>query len=163
MEEYSNYEQTIISLFNKLVTDEISAAIAYQRMANTSSSPKISEEIAKHADEEFGHFKKLIDYAYAHGFGSEITIATTPDVTENIPSDPSEILRIVQELETIAIEDYRQGALQAREAGDIETEEFLSDIMEDEQSHFDDLAKLYGGSRPLNFTDYVKSLGTSGF
>lgn len=154
------YKQSIIELFNKVLTDEVSASIAYSKMSELSTSPKLSEELASHADDEYRHMKDLLKFAYAHGFGSEVDVSIDKAITMNVSAESALIIEVTQELERIAIEDYTRGVLLARENNDIEMEEFLKALLKEEQGHFDEIAKLYGGTRPIgSFSNYIKSLG----
>jgi len=159
-----SYEEKLINLFNKVLKDEISASVLYRILANKSSSPKLQEELTKHAEEEYTHFNKLIDYISNHGLLESVNYSLDQEIINNTSCESLVILNIVQELEKIAIEDYKFGALLARDNKDIETESFFLDLMKEEQQHFDDLALLNGQKRsvPLTFSDYIKSLGSIG-
>jgi ferritin len=145
----SQYKEKVIGLINKALTDEITAASVYLAMAQVAPSENIAKQLEEHAQDEFDHYKKLITFAYAHGFGQSLEFNMEYSNANDIPEEIDEILDIVQSLEQEAIQDYKTIALIAREQNDIETEEFFMDLMEDEMSHFDELARYTNQKREL--------------
>ena len=143
------YKEKVVGLINKALTDEITAASAYLAMAQITPSENIAKQLEEHAQDEFGHYKKLISFAYNHNLCEFIEFSMDYCGANAIPNDTFEMLAIVQSLEQEAIQDYKTIALLAREQGDIETEEFFMDLMEDEISHFDELARYTNQKREL--------------
>lgn len=132
------YKEKLTEIVNQLMTDEISAATMYLEAAGYLDEITLVNEITQHADEEYGHFKKLMDFATNHGL--KISYDFSRPVIKKVPKSTPQLLRIIQDLEKKAIADYKGAALLARENQDIEAEELFSDIMKDEISHFDDIA-----------------------
>jgi rubrerythrin len=139
------YKEKVVGIINKALTDEITAASVYLAMAQITPSENIAKQLEEHAQGEFGHYKKLIEFAYNHNLGELIEFNMDYSGANAIPND----LSIVQSLEQEAIQDYKTIALIAREQGDIETEEFFMDLMEDEMSHFDELSRYTNQKREL--------------
>lgn len=145
-----DYRTSIITGLNKVLKDELSAASVYHAMAQTTTDARLAEELSAHGDEEFGHYKLLIEFIYNHSLESEITFGVDTKVINNVQVTKETILSTVQALETKAIEDYKSLALLARDNKDLETEEFFMDLMNDEMGHFDDLAVYTGKNRKLS-------------
>lgn len=143
-----SYNEEITKVFNKAIKDELSAASAYHAMAANSKDAKLAEELSAHGDEEFQHYVRLVQYAANHQI--KLNYGVDSVVINNIPKEKESILKAVQALETTAIADYKAAALCAREAKDLETEEFFTDLMKEEMGHFDDLAQYTGINRSLN-------------
>ena len=142
------YKEEITKIFNKVIIDELSAASVYHAMAANSKDAKLAGELSTHGDEEFEHYKQLIEFATNHNI--ILCYGIDSKVINNIPKEKDEILKVVQSLETIAIKDYRRAALLAREEKDLETEGFFTELMKDEMKHFDDLAQYTGINRSLS-------------
>lgn len=150
------YKEAVIELINIAVASEVSSASAYLCMAEMTDNGTLAAELSAHAMEEFGHYKRIIGFLYAHGLEEYVSFQMDLDVSNDFPVDKSEIVAFTQMLETQAIEDYRTIALLARENDDLETEVFFTQLMKEEQGHFDDLARYNGERRVLkSFRDYA--------
>lgn len=143
-----SYSDIITQIFNKAIVDELSAASVYHAMAANITDAKLAEELHAHGDEEFKHYKQLLEFALNHGL--ILCYGIDSKVINNVPKSKEAILKVVQSLETNAIKDYKESALIAREEKDLETEEFFMDLMKEEMRHFDDLAQYTGVNRSLN-------------
>jgi len=143
------YKEQIIQIFNKALKDELSASIAYKTMAEAVTDQPLSEELAAHGTEEYEHFNSLIAYAHNHSVETSLIFGLDESVVKGTPVERQQVIEFTQNLEKIAIADYKAGALLARKNDDIELEEFFIDLMKSEQSHFDDLAIWTGKNRQL--------------
>lgn len=149
-DEFSEeYKEEVISLLNKVVSAEISSASAYLCMAEMTENGTLAAELSAHAMEEFGHYKKIIGFLYAHGLEFDVSFQMDLSVSNDFPTDNADIVGYVQMLEREAIEDYRTIAILARDNDDLETEAFFTALMKEEQEHFDDLARYNGERRVL--------------
>jgi len=146
----ADYRQQIIEGLNKVIKDELSAASNYHCIANNTKDATLAEELRDHGDEEFTHYKLLIEFIFNHGLESEITFGVDPHVINDIKKDTETILSLVQKLEKEAISDYSKLSLLARENDDLETEKFFTNLLQEEQGHFDDLAQYTGEKRSLS-------------
>lgn len=145
----SVYKEKVIGLINKALADEITAASLYLAMAQNTTSQSIATQLEEHSLQEFGHYTKLIQFAFNHGLEQDIVFSFSDQAANDVPYDDVEILELVQTLELEAIQDYKTITLIARENEDYETEEFFGDIMEDEMGHFDDLNRYLKQKRQL--------------
>jgi len=149
----NDYREKMIAFLNKVLKDELSAAIFYRKASLElvgSDVDGISKELAIHADEEMVHFNNLLAFAANHGLSDEINIELDQSVVMFSPlTDPYSVMRKVQELEKDAINDYNKSAMCAMKNNDLEAHEFFKGLMQDEVGHFDDLAHVNGDTRPL--------------
>ena len=80
---------TFIELFQKAVQDELTASIVYIKMAKSLKGfdgTVVAEHLVEHADEEYEHYKKLIDFAEKHGYIDQIDFTKIDkDVINNAP------------------------------------------------------------------------------
>ena len=143
------YKEQIIQIFNKALKDELSASIAYKTMAEACTDQPLTEELAAHGTEEYEHFNSLIAYAHNHTINTSLTFGLDEAVVKGTPIERQAVLEFTQNLEKIAISDYKEAALLARKNDDLELEEFFIGLMKSEQSHFDDLAVWTGKNRQL--------------
>lgn len=151
------YEKKVVELINKALKDELSAASSYQCMAEITENGTLAQELSEHADEEFAHYKKIIGFVFSHGLESKVNFSLDLEVSNDFPDETTRIIEFTQELETQAMEDYRQIALLARENNDLETEAFFLGLMQEEQAHFDDLSRYNGTKRTLkSFKEVTK-------
>ena len=141
------YSEIITNGIIKALRDELTAASVYIAMAETTTEDGLKEELLQHSKEEFEHYGKLIHYALKHSIVVNYSIDSS--TMNKVPSSTEEILKIVQGLETAAIVDYKQLALEARNNNDLETEQFFIELMKAEQEHFDDLSVFTGKHRTL--------------
>jgi bacterioferritin (cytochrome b1) len=153
-EEYNQESLNfIIERFNKFIFDELSAAVGYNFIAERLSGKdanKVIEELKEHGKEEFEHFTELLHYAYLHGFGNKLNIKELDQkVIDFIPSNVTNCVKFIQELELEARNDYRDMVKFAKENNDIEMEEFFKELMQDEQEHYDDLAYILNNTISL--------------
>lgn len=149
----TEYSEQINTIFNKAIKDELSSAIQYTIQAaklKGSIESETADELLEHGKEEFSHFTELVDYATKHNFDGKLVIELDFDVIKNISTDLKEIQNFNMKLEKTAADDYKKAAILARENGDLETEAFFIELMQDELSHFDDIAELSGDTRGLN-------------
>lgn len=147
------YREKMIAMLNKLVKDEMSAAIFYEKAANELTGPEagsIASELKEHAGDEIKHFNQLIEFASSHDVLGEIKVELDESVVQFSPlTDIKIVMKKVQELEKQAIDDYTKAALCAKKHDNIEANKFFSKIMNEEIEHFDELAYVNGDTRPL--------------
>ena len=141
------YQEIINHKIGKLMTDEISAASMYMEAAQYIKDLELAEEIRKHAQEEFDHFKLLLEFAVTHSLKTNYDFDRA--VIKNVPMNPQSVIRLIQTLEKKAIANYREIALLARENNDLESEQFFLDLMKAEMGHFDEVAQITGEYRKL--------------
>lgn len=142
-----------MELFQKAITDELTAVATYHKMAQSLfvglDEQRVAEHLIEHADEEYGHYKELQDFAQRHGFNKKLDFsAINQEVFNNAPmGNMREAMMYHQELETGAIDDYRAMALFGEEHDSPEVHFFFQELMADEMKHFDDIADWTGQSR----------------
>jgi bacterioferritin len=133
-------KEQFISELNKDLSLEYSAAIQYLQHAAVIDGPGYTtfiEELLTHADEEFGHAKKIADHLNFLG------AIPTIDVGERkISSESVEMLQQDLEGENTAISRYKERIAQARELKDFGSEKILLEILADEESHANDLETI---------------------
>jgi ferritin len=138
-------------LFQKVLNDEISAAVLYQRLANEVIGyqyTEFREQMLEHAADEYRHFNDLL--LIASNRGIEYTVALTPDATVPIEGVLTEkLIALTQTLETNAIEDYRMLAETTFGMKEYELHKKFKELLTEETEHFDDVAVLTGEIRPL--------------
>jgi len=138
----------LIPLLNKALIDELTAAVVYRMLAEkVIDAPTLACELRSHADEEMAHFNDLIAFANNRGMDESLNIVLDDSVLADIPSGKFAVIKKVQELETIAIQDYRNIALKARSTNDLEVENIFMELMMNEIEHFDELAQYTGEHR----------------
>ena len=151
------YKEKIVELLNKALKDELSASIAYKCMSELTENGTLAEELLAHSGEEYGHYNRILSYVFSHGLEGDIRIILDLEVSNLYPKDTKGIIKFTQDLEIEAIEDYRRGALLARENDDLETEELFKGLMSEEQGHFDDLSRYNKERRELtSFKEYAR-------
>ena len=143
------YRALIKNKIQKVIRDEITASIAYRLMANRTTNPNFQKEMEEHGDDEYRHFKQLVDFCMNHS--CDVKIQLDNDVIDRIPDDNEGMFRLHQELEQKAMEDYFQIVLIAKNNNDFETEEFFKTLLQEEMEHFDDVAVLTGVPRDFLF------------
>jgi ferritin len=144
------YKEFLIEKINKVVVDEITTSMAYTKMAEALEGININavaEILHAHADEEHNHFKSIVAYAYNHGVIPILCV--NADVVNGIPSTLEAVILYTQNLEQIAIADYKEMSVVAEENGDSETAEFFKALMLKEMEHFDDMAAFIGQKREI--------------
>lgn len=149
-------EQEFLTLLNKVINDEVSAAIFYKRAAAEligAHSQNIAKELKIHATEELEHFDMLFNYASNYDLLAQMNIVLDDEVA-NFPIGSTEQVMVkVQELEHIAINDYQRLLMMSKEMKDFSGIELFKELLEDEIGHFDDLAYVLGQTRNLFITD----------
>ena len=147
------YPEKLKCKIQKFLMDELSASVYYTKAANEMvglGASEVSEELQKHADEEYEHFKELMEFASKHGMLKDMPVSLDCSVVDYPElSNPITVMKRVQELEQAAIADYSEMAKCAMQHGDIETAKFFKELMGDEIKHFDDLAYVNGDKRDL--------------
>ena len=142
-----------IEMFQKAITDELTAVAAYNKMAQSLfiglDEQRVAEHLIEHADEEHGHWKELQDFAQRHGFQKKLNFSIiNKQIFDNAPEGAiKDALMYHQELEATAIDDYKSLALYGEENDSPEVYEFFNELMHDEMKHFDDFADWTGQSR----------------
>jgi len=142
-----SYIDEVQELIKRRMIDEISAATFYLEAATIIRDLELSEEIKKHASEEFDHFSRLISFARNHKL--DIKYDFDRSVIKNVPAKDKALISIIQGLERKAISDYRELSILCRDNNDLEGEKFFKEIMLEEMQHFDDVAQKTGESRKL--------------
>lgn len=144
--------EQFLRLLNKTLNDEVSAAIFYKRAANELTGPAakpIADELLVHADEEIGHFDKLLGYASNYDLLDKMNIMLDATVANFQITTVEAVIAKVQELEAIAIDDYETLFSLSTQMGDFSGIELFREILEDEIGHYDDLAYVLGQKRNL--------------
>lgn len=138
-------------LFQKVLNDEISAVILYQRLANEMIGQEFDyfrDQMSEHAKDELEHFNDLLEIAANRGIS--YTVNLTEDANLPITSETAELLVLrTQELETNAISDYKTLIKMCKELQEFELGKKFKEILEDEGEHFDDVAMVTGQVRPI--------------
>lgn len=154
------YIEELTAGINKALRDEISSSMLYKKLAEQSTGPEMeefAEQLAENGDEEYEHFKEILTYATNHGI--KFTLSVDPVVIgmELAATLEANVNNIVN-LENIAYNDYKNLALCARKADDIETEAFFIELMNDERKHIDGLLKLskVQPPKPTSFREYLQ-------
>ena len=129
------------------MTDEISASAMYVEASGYMTNIPLAKEILEHAQEEYGHFHKLMNFCINHNLKTNYDFDRT--VIKKVPKNKKQILKLIQELEQKAIISYKSASLLARANDDLEAEAMFIEIMNDEIKHFDDLAQETGETRRL--------------
>jgi len=141
------YQLKLNEMLGKLLTNEISASSMYVEASGYITDITLSKEILTHAEEEFGHFQKLMKFCINHGLKTNYDFDRT--VIKKVPKNKKQIIKLIQNLEQQAIQDYKEATIFARQNNDIEAEALFTEIMNDEIEHFDDLAQETGQTRRL--------------
>lgn len=133
--------QDLLILLNGDLQREYAAAIQYMQHAAVIKGfwTPFAGELEEHAEEELGHAKKLNDWInYWGGIPTMIPSAT-------FSSSESRAL-IVQDLagEEEAILRYRERCSQALDMGEFALFDILTDIINDEEGHKNDLQTMLG-------------------
>lgn len=149
------YQLQLNDILNQLMTDEISASTMYIEASGYMTDITLSKEILEHGKDEFEHFQKLMNFCINHNLKTNYDFDRT--VIKKVPKNKKQILKLIQELEQKAIEDYREASLLARANDDIEAEELFIEIMKEEMEHFDDLAQETGETRKVEGFKTFKS------
>lgn len=151
----SEYKKFLTESIHSLMKDELTASVLYSLLSKVITRIDIAKEIQEHSKDEFNHFDKLIDYCTKHGL--EVSIQLDEKIIENSPNTTKKICMYIQELENNAIEDYRVVSLVAKKYDDIETYEFMTEIMKEEIEHFDDISTVLEQTRDILTGNTVKS------
>ena len=163
LEEYNNLIGDIV---NKAVSDELLSVVIYKKMAeelNGTGNEAIRKHLLEHADSEYDHFKKIVSYAAKHGICDRINFSIDSEMIVSSPYKTEDVVNLNQKLEMDAIKLYREAADISLNFGDHESYEFFTDLLEDEQEHYDDFTIFYGGKRPFsgskitNFAQFVNN------
>jgi ferritin len=150
------YKDELVKSINKALRDEISASIGYKAMSELAKGDKLTQAMSAHSNEEFAHFGAILSFSLNHGL--KVTTEIDTKVVNEYPIDDDKMIPFVQNLETNAIADYKAIALMAREEGDLETESFFIEIMNDEIGHYDELSALSKSVRGVNETKMFRDL-----
>ena len=145
-------KEQFLALLNKVINDELSAVTFYQRAGAELVGPnvkQVADELQVHANEEYGHFLELINYASNYDLLIHMNIALDNEVANYPIQSLENVMMKVQELESIAVTDYESLLMMSREMRDFTGVELFKDILEDEIGHYDDLAYVLGQTRVL--------------
>lgn len=131
----------LILLLNGDLAREYSAAIQYLQHAAVLDGifSAFSAELRTHADEEIGHAKKLNEHI--NYLGGVPTISVAQIFTA---SDPIPMLQQDLNGEVEAIAQYKERIDQALAKRDYGTMKILLDILEEEESHANELKAMLG-------------------
>lgn len=163
LEEYNNLIGDII---NKAVSDELLSVIIYKKMAeelNGIGNEAIRKHLLEHADSEYDHFKKIVSYAAKHDISNRINFTVDSETIVSSPYKTEDVVKLNQKLEMDAIKLYREAADISLNFGDHESYEFFTDLLEEEQEHYDDFTIFYGskrsfsGSKITNFAQFISN------
>lgn len=134
-------------LFQKAINDELSATVLYLRASNELDGAEhdyFRQQMAEHANDEFGHFKDLLDIAANRDI--KYTVKLTPDALKPINE---KVIEFTQTLETNAIEDYKNLVEMTQEMKEFDLNEKFREILADETEHFDDIGLINGDVRKI--------------
>lgn len=149
--EESSPAEEFLSTFRKVINDEITATVLYLRLANEldgAGNDYFRDQMEEHAEDEYGHFKDLLEIAANRGISFSVNF--TPDANKPIDiTNSKELIDLTQELETIAIEDYRKLATICGELKEYDLQRTFKEILSDEAEHFDDVSVITGETRPI--------------
>lgn len=155
----SEYKKFITDKINKALNDEMTSSISYLKMANELQGinmKAVSTILLEHADEEYSHYKEILEYAVNHNIKPIFDIDLIK--INSTPTDLMKVISFTQTLEKEAIADYLEISKVALENSDIETQEFFEDILEDEHHHFDELAPFISQKRELGESSNFKKI-----
>lgn len=147
------YIEKLVKAFEKVIKDEVTATLLYVKLAQLIPVRVVQEQLVEHTFEEFKHYSMLVDYAYNHGFLKNIEINVDLELinSKNIyeTDDYKNMVKLIQDLEQKAINDYEMiiGYTSAYE--DHDTYELIESILEDERNHFDDLSFVLNQKRKV--------------
>lgn len=131
---------------------------------NGAGNEAIRKHLLEHVDSEYDHFKKIVSYAAKHDISNRINFTVDSEVIVSSPYSAEDIVKLNQKLEMDDIKLYREAADISLNFGDHESYEFFTDLLEEEQEHYDDFTIFYGGKRPFsgskitNFAQFVSSI-----
>jgi len=142
-----------LELYQKSITDELTAALVYIKMAeslNGFDGSKVAEHLKEHADQEYDHYKMLISGASKHGILKNFDISKVDqEVFDKAPlGDIMRIIMYTQNLESGAIMQYSALADFADEYDAKDTKDMFNTLRKAEEEHFDDFAEWTGQTRP---------------
>jgi ferritin len=151
------YKDELVKFINGALVDELSASISYKSMSEFATEEKLVKALEEHSAEEYAHFNEILSFALNHDI--KPVIAVSADIVQNYPTEDSKMVDFVQGLEKKAISDYKEISLKARKEGDLETEAFFMELMNDEIAHFDELSAMNNTVRGVNENSgYFKDL-----
>lgn len=148
-----DYLEKLTRAFEKVIKDEVTASILYVKLAQMIPVKVIQEQLVEHTFEEFKHYSMLVDYAYKHGFLKHIDINVDLELINSKNAyetdDYKELVKLIQDLEQKAINDYEVLIAYTSTYQDHDTYELIEEIIQDEREHFDDLSFVLDQKRKL--------------
>ena len=131
----------IITLLNEDLRLEYAAAIQYYQHASVINGlhTVYAQELRTHASEELGHAQKISDFINYLGGTPVAEVGQTL-----IAFDNQEMLGQDLDGENVAIDRYKQRIEQAVECGLYGLQSILLGIIEEEESHANDLKTILG-------------------
>lgn len=135
--------QELITGLNEDLAGEYNAIISYMTYSSKVTGPyrpQLVEFFQSEIPEEQGHAQFLADKIAA--LGGEPIVEPKPVRQSN---DPREMLQFVYEAERDTVENYKQRAQQAEQAGEVGLQNRLEDIISDETTHRDEVKKILDG------------------
>lgn len=149
----------ILDEMNKLITDEGKAALTYFHQAslvNGRGYAEVAEALWNFGLEEIGHLMKLQDRVNL--LSRVPAIMNIPDVQAFTSLD--KMIKHQIDLEEDAIESYNLAIQVCRDEGDSGTADYLTEILHDEEKHFDWLSAQDEKIERVGEKAYVQKLDT---
>ena len=130
-------------LFQKLVSEELFAALFYEAAANMLLCKGFKSEAKKYRDiarEELEHVEELTEVAYKYGFQLEFTILDSRVISTNSWKTVESLVSFAIKLEQEAINSYNSALTKVFEEDNIKV---LEHILKEEKEHKIDFEEMY--------------------
>lgn len=155
------YKDEIVTILNKAIMDEISASVFYFRQAEELkgvAADEVINALKEYGNEEFGHYTEIMAYAGKFGMLSEIEVSFENLTNSHLKPNLVEAMKVIEDLEKQAYNDYKTASQLALDNDDIETYDFFKELMSDEAKHLDEFLLFQGKTRGLNEKVSLKDL-----
>jgi len=143
---------TYLQLIQTSINDELSAVVLYKRIAESLTgpgAPVIAKELREHADDEYRHFKLLLEFCSHYGILQEMSVELESEANLDVSSSTETLIAKVQSLELEAISTYKKLLNMSKQYSVVEGCKLFLQILTEEQEHYDDLAFFDGKTRSL--------------
>jgi rubrerythrin len=149
-------------LFQKLVSEELFAALFYEAAANMLLCKGFKTESKKYRDiarEELEHVEELTEVAYKYGFPLEFAILDNRVISTNSWKTVESIVSFAINLEQEAIDSYTSALSKVFEEDNIKV---LEHILKEEKEHKIDFEEMYKDFLKGDIKDFKCNI-TSGY
>lgn len=142
---YGPWRDDIVQLLNDALATELVCVLRYRRHYFTAkgvSSPAIADEFLVHATEELAHADKLAERICQLGGDPDFTPSSLEGRSHAQYDDSADLQSMIKAnliAERIAVESYRQMIVLIGDK-DPTTRRILTEILEDEEEHADELS-----------------------